>query len=592
MLCAGLGCLAQSATDVPDSSLFTLHSSLPTLHSSLPTLHSSLPTLHSSLSTHQSSIIHRDYGFIKRSDPWLSSINAAALTRFATASIAEAELSLTRTKGGFVDYHDSPNALQLEASVESFYRLSDRAVLFGSISYDNFAGKDMAGSAFTQLSPLTTHAPFDIVEDSLGNEGDKHRDVYQLTGGFGVDIYHGLSIGTRLDYTAANYAKYKDLRHKNKLMDLQLSAGFYAPLGRWGAVGANYLYHRNTESLQFSTYGKTDKVYQSLVGYAAFMGQREQFGVEGFTDKSREMPLVNDYNGLSLQFSLHPAILHSSLSTLHSSSSTLHSSLSTLHSSFFNSFSYLHRRGYYGRKSPYTITYTDHHSDIYNYAARLTLLPRRSRLCLDFSLSAENLRNDANTYRELKNDAGATYYNYYAKVKTANKLWVDGNVALTADLGIQGEQPTWTLQAGLDWMHRKQTAYLYPYYRRQRLSAREYFASATHHLATRYGVWSFSLNGSFRQGSGQPCEDLTYTQPSEKMDAPATMEVWLMREYQWLTSAQYAVGGSVKYSFLFPETQMATYAKVSLQHRKSNETNSHSQGCDHTQLSVALGCNF
>ena len=543
MLCAGLGCLAQSATGVPPSS-----------------------------------IIHRDYGFIKRSDPWLSSVNAAALTRFATASIAEAELSLTRTKGGFVDYRDSPNALQLGASVESFYRLSDRAVLFGSISYDNFAGKDMAGSAFTQLSPLTTHAPFDIVEDSLGNEGDKHRDVYQLTGGFGVDIYHGLSIGTRLDYTAANYAKYKDLRHKNKLMDLQLSAGFYAPLGRWGAVGANYLYHRNTESLQFSTYGKTDKVYQSLVGYAAFMGQREQFGVEGFTDKSREMPLVNDYNGLSLQFSLHPAILHSSLSTLHSS--------------FFNSFSYLHRRGYYGRKSPYTITYTDHHSDIYNYAARLTLLPRRSRLCLDFSLSAENLQNDANTYRELKNDAGATYYNYYAKVKTANKLWVDGNVALTADLGIQGEQPTWTLQAGLDWMHRKQTAYLYPYYRRQHLSAREYFASATHHLATRYGVWSFSLNGSFRQGSGQPCEDLTYTQPSEKMDAPATMEVWLMREYQWLTSAQYAAGGSVKYAFLFPGTQMATYAKVSLQHRKSNETNSHSQGCDHTQLSVALGCNF
>lgn len=535
MLCAGLGCLAQSATDVPNSSL-----------------------------------IHRDYGFIKRSDPWLSSVNAAALTRFATASIAEAELSLTRTKGGFVDYHDSPDALQFNASVESFYRLSDRAVLFGSISYDNFAGKDMAGSAFTQLSPLTTHAPFDIVEDSLGNEGDKHRDVYQLTGGFGVDVYHGLSIGTRLDYTAANYAKYKDLRHKNKLMDLQLSVGFYTPLGRWGAVGANYLYHRNTESLQFSTYGKNDKVYQSLVSYAAFMGQREQFGVEGYTDKSREMPLVSDCDGLGVQLSLAPV------------ASLL----------FYNSFTYAHRRGYYGRKSPYTITYTDHSSDIYSYEGRLSFVANSSRLSLGCSLSAENLRNDANTYRELKNDAGATYYNYYAKVKTANKLWVDGTVSLIADLGIHGELPTWTLQAGMDWMHRKQTAYLYPYYRRQKLNSREFHAHVTRHVTTRHGVWSFSVNGSFRQGSGIPYEDLTFATPSEKMEAPSTMEVWLMREYQWLTSAQYGIGGSVKYKFRFPGTQIDTFAKTTLMHRKANELNDYSLGCDHTQLSVALGCDF
>ena len=217
----------------------------------------------------QDSLLLRDYSFVKRSDPWLTSANTSALTRFASTNIAEAELSLTRAKGGQVDYNDSPSVLQADAGVESFFRLSSRAVVFGGISYNNYSGDDMTGSAFLNSISLATpsslvpyaaqsaqpHLPFDIVEDSLTNPGRKHRDVYHLSGGFGIDVLRGLSLGARLDYTAANYAKYKDLRHKNKLMDLQLAAGLYWPFAQWGSIGANYLYQRTTESLDFSTYG-------------------------------------------------------------------------------------------------------------------------------------------------------------------------------------------------------------------------------------------------------------------------------------------------------------------------------------------------
>ena len=547
-------------------------------------------------------------------DPWLTSSNASALTRYSLPNTAGAELWLTKGKGGFTDFSGSPDMLSVGASVESFFRLNSHAVGYGAMSYTNFSGHDMAGSAFIHstphLSPLTSHLPFDIVEDSLTNTGTKHQDTYRLTGGFGYSLAGGFALGARLDYTAANLAKYKDLRHQNKLMDLDLTAGFYIPLGYMasdgsaiGAIGANYLYHRTTESLQFSTYGKNDKVYNSLIAYANFMGHVEQFGNTGFTDKSREMPLVSDYNGLSLQFSLSPAAAWSDASC----------------PAFYNSFTYAHRRGYYGRPSPYTITYTGHESDIFRYDARLTARSQcGARFSLDLSLSAENLRNEAANYRELQNEQGATYYEYYTPIKTANKLWTDGTLALTADFGnivLKGTAParpqerpallpsgdaapyipTWTLRAGLNWHHREQTAYLYPFYRRQDIRSREPFVSLLRNIVSsrrRAAYWTAALHFSFLKGSGQPFEDLTLQVPSDKQEQPPSMDAYLWREYLWLTAAQYCIGGSVKYSFVFPGTKLPTFVSLSATHRKANETNDYSNGRDHTAATLSVGCRF
>ena len=111
----------------------------------------------------QDSLLLRDYTFIKQSDPWLTSPNAAALTRLAHQNIAQADLSLTGKKGGFTNYSGSDDATLLNANVESFYRYSQHTVFFGSMSYENFSGRHMAGSAF--INP--ERKPFDLVEDSL-----------------------------------------------------------------------------------------------------------------------------------------------------------------------------------------------------------------------------------------------------------------------------------------------------------------------------------------------------------------------------------------------------------------------------------------
>ena len=514
----------------------------------------------------QDSLLLRDYAYVKDADAWLTSRNAAALTRFASHSIANAQISLTRAKGGFTDFSDSPDAITANAEVESFYRISSRAVGYGLMSYENFSGKEMGGSAFIDTSRL----PFDLEEDSLTNLGRKHRDTYHLTGGVGIDVWRGLSLGARLDYTSANYAKYKDLRHKNKLMDMTLTTGVFWPVAGVAEVGAFYYYRRTTESLKFNLYGREDKTYVTFINYGPFIGETEQFANSGFTDKLRELPMVNNHNGIGLQLGLH---LGRSLTLT-------------------NEATLAYREGYYGRRSEYTNSYSFHRSHTYDYHGRLAYRAKASLHHIDVSIGAENLVNHFESFREKRNESGASYYEYYDPVKTANKLWVEGRVAYTAYLGIRGELPTWILTASCQWMHRKQTAYDYPYYRRQRLDNQEWGLSATRHLLLRKGILSLSLSGTFLNGSGDPFEDLTFVAPSDKQHPSPTMDTWLYREHQWLTAPQYTAGASARYAFRFPATRLATYVGASVRHHKVNAPNAYSNGRDHTQATLFLGCTF
>ena len=101
----------------------------------------------------QDSLLLRDYQYIKQQDAWLTSGNASALTRYQAKNIAETNLSLQYNRGGLTDYFESPEMLRLGAAVESFYRVSRRTVVYGSIAYENANAWRTTGSA---APPSTT----------------------------------------------------------------------------------------------------------------------------------------------------------------------------------------------------------------------------------------------------------------------------------------------------------------------------------------------------------------------------------------------------------------------------------------------------
>ncbi|MCH4147771.1 MAG: hypothetical protein LKG25_05280 [Prevotella sp.] len=508
---------------------------------------------------------YRDFDYVRDINPWLSSVNGASLTTFASANLSRADIHWQYAKGGLVDYYQSPSASKTGGSVESYYRLSKRVVTYGKISYDHFYGHRMAGSAFIDPS----RKPFDLTEDSITNVGNKERDTYNLIGSIGVDVYHGFSLGAKVDYTSANSAKYKDLREKNSYMDLNLTVGFYFPVGKAFSFGGDYFYRRNTESLRFSTYGKNDKTYKTLINYGGFIGEVEQFGGDGFTDKQNELPLFDEYGGGSLQAELRFGDF-----------------------SLFNSFLMANRHGYYGKQSAYSIVYTHHHSDVYAYNGCLSLRSKNNFHQLLWNLDIENLKNDRSTYRLLQNESGSNYYQYYDAVKTGNKVWVNGTVAYRGYLGVKNEEPTWIIYTGMNIMHRKITAYYYPYYRRQSIGNAEGFVELSRNWHIFKGLFTTTVGGSYLNGHGDVCTDGTFMEPSDKQSFPDQMVTYLHREYEYLTSSQYSIEGSAKYAFTVPKTNLQSYVKAEIHHHKANETDAYMEGKDNNSITLSIGCTF
>ena len=511
------------------------------------------------------SLLMRDFSYVMQSDPWLMGNNPSALIRFGSSTLSEATVSMTVGNGGFVNYDQSPHTLTFGASAESVYRLSPRTVVYGHMSYQNESSSNMAGSAFLN----TYHLPFDIVEDSLTNEGDEHRDTYHLKGGVGVDIWHGWSVGASFDFTAANLAKYKDLRHQNKAMDLTFSAGFYLPLGHV-SLGANYLYRRSTENIRFKVYGQSDKVYKSLIAYANFMGQVEQFTTNGYTGSNNEQPLFSARHGACVQLDWRI----------------------TPQWQWYHSMMAQYRSGYYGRESAYTITYMRHHSHIYTYQSRLSYRLPTSLHRMDVSISAERLENNQNAYLETLNEQGASQYEYFGAVKTGDKLWVDTHIGYTGDMGIDYELPRWTVATGVNIGHRKQTGYRYPYYRRQRLNQVQGYIDACRRIRLRQGILQAGLQFAYQKGSGDVYEDLTFAEPSAQQTAPPSMDAYLYRDYEYYTAPQVKVGAALKYSFVFPQTRMKTYVEGKCTYLKAYNTDAYLKGDAYTTVMLIVGVDF
>lgn len=515
------------------------------------------------------SILLRNSDYVTDADPWLPYGNAAALTRWRSDNLSWAALKANYGYGGFVNYNESNRDLRIGADVRSVYRLSKRTVGYGRISYDNAGLHNMTGSVF--IAP--ERYPFNIVEDSLTNAGKIHQDTYHLTGAIGVDLWQGLSLGGRVDFTAANAAKYKDLRHKNKLMDIDASFALYWPISTWLNIGANYRYLRHSESLIFSTYSSNDITYKSLIEYGGMMGMVEQYSSStstGLTSSSTERPLFYDGHGYGVQAELRllPGL------------------------TWTNTWDMAYLKGYYGKDTPYDIVYMRHHTHRYLYTTRLQYRTSRSLHHLDASIENEKLRNFQNQYRLSTNEHSARYYEYFQPLKTADKVWVNTHIGYTGYFGLNGETPTWLVQGGARIAYRKLTAYNYPYYRRQHWTSTEGYLNVARNLLLRKGILTIEGGFSYLKGKGDPYEDGAFIAPSDKQTQPDEMTAFLYREYAALMAPQYALHTAVQYAFIFPTTKLKSYVRTDFAYRHCNVSNDYLQGTMHWNLGITLGVNF
>ncbi len=202
---------------------------------------------------------------VYRRNAWNLGANRAGL-RCDTLSLSIAEAWAAKQNGGMTDHSasdDSFSAGVVTESIRHFKKLS----FAGSFSYDYFDGRNMSGSMF--LHPGSY--PFDIYEFTPGR---KIRENYAFTGALSVDLFGQWRAGIGIDFAASNYAKRKDLRHKNTRLDFEVAPAVQWHSGDW-TLGALYLFGKNSERIEAKEIGSTPLSYEAFFDKGLFYGIRD-----------------------------------------------------------------------------------------------------------------------------------------------------------------------------------------------------------------------------------------------------------------------------------------------------------------------------
>lgn len=507
-----------------------------------------------------------DLHFIRQSEAWLSSNNATGLKYTPLDTISEISFSGTSSKGSFINYHQSNQSHSFGGQAESYFRLNNRVMLFGGMSYTNFTGRNMGASAW--IDP--DFAPFNIVEYADTTRGEKSMETYHLTGATAIDMNNKLTVGGKIDYLSANYVKKKDLRHLNILMDLRLSLGIMYQITDFAQLGLNYNYRKRVEETNFDCYGNTDRTYNSLISWGTFYGQVEGFGSDGFTGKDDNNPLVDKTNGLSLQLNLNinPRLR------------------------LFNEFTINHRKGYFGIQSDQRKVYTEHSADVLSYKACLSYIRKKKLHILYIKASDDKLGNKKNNYYfDYDPESGITYVRYNTPTKVLSRTNRQASVEYQLHTEYKDFNPKWSIVASAEYKNREQKVSVYPLYRNQTVNRFVGKLNVQRNLLSGINQYTFLLGGRFSCGNGTLLDAGNYAGSTETPTTLRSTDFNLNREFEFLTSTCITSHVGFKYSKLLNKNKIRAFASIYYERTKATDIK-YIEGDTFNSFSISIGCSF
>ncbi|MBM6865482.1 hypothetical protein H6A66_09920 [Bacteroides caecigallinarum] len=435
--------------------------------------------------------------------------NASFLTDMECPKLSYLELNAHIRKGDMVNYYQSDDSKDFEIKTKSFYRFNERLMLSGSILYGAAKGKNMSGPCF--INPEYT--PFDIVEMDESNAGAKRREWYSLGGKVGYSLDSRISLGASLEYAVENYAKFKDLRHQNSMMDLNLSLGGKYKITDNVTFGSAYIYRRNIQRVSFKIYGNTDRQYTSLISFGGFYGRSELFGESGYTSNS--LPLFTQTNGGTLQLLWE-----------------------TSEVKWFNELGYYKDKGRFGTGSSTSITYSNHNSTKLEYRSKLIVERPRLFHVMELNVFSKSLENNENSYKESTDANGVSQIVYYGSNKVGDKRWEGADITYSFLSGNGLKRSDWFAGIGAGYYSRLITASQYPFYRKQDINTVHANLFVTKNWFKRKNIYTLSFKGGYSKGWGNMNNDGTYATVSENQKVPVSLDNFLVHEYDYYVASQ------------------------------------------------------
>jgi hypothetical protein len=505
----------------------------------------------------------KDYSFKmqKTGNAWLTSPNAAMLYTMDSSSLSVASALFETQQGKFVNYYQSDNSVKYGLETESYVKLNKKIGVYGKILYSNFRGHGMTGSVF--YDPYA--ASFNMVEQLDTNAGTKLAETYKVMCGIGAKISNRFSIGARVDYTSINYSKTKDLRHDNRIMDMDINIGSVYRFSDAFSAGLDYTYKKRVEGVNFDMNGQTDKTYYTIIDYGAFYGTTEVFGgTSGYTYENH--PLFDQSHTASLQM-----MWNTGRSV-----------------KLYGSFAYMFdNNGYYGKNGTTAIRYMEHSGSGLAFDGSLFKQGKDARYLFSVSGRYTDLTNYVNMWDRNTLSSSTTIIVYYGRNEALSRQVYDVKGEFDAYWKFSGDVPAWHLRLSASHNRRDSRSSSYPFYRKQRIRYAVADAFAERNLMSRRGYFTISLGAGYQKGGGYMARDEEY-KGSSSTSQPVTMNAYLNREYEYFTKGRIRARAGFKYSHNF--SKMLGY--VSADYDFTNPFDCTYLSGTHSVVSIKVGCAF
>lgn len=448
--------------------------------------------------------------------------NPAHLIYTGLPSFSASSVFFNKQNGKLRNYYESSNSYTYGLDITSLKNFN-KTSLYGKVGYEKFEGRDMQGSFF--IDPDKT--PFDAIELRPTASSTKGLETYQLIGGIAHKINEKWSMGGKIDYLSADFAKFRDLRHTNQLVDMTVGMGTsYQVLPRLN-FGVGFMHNRRIETMALNTHGNQEREFVLLLGYGAFLGQPHRVTRNGtYFILGTSEPLVETQNGLSFQFRF----------------------LQNERLSFLGDLHYLKGSGYYGTPGDLRIKYSEHTRDIVRFNGQVLYQAGKNQYRLDYRLNYDKLNNIENIFREENGEDGNPIIVVLGTRNVLNKYSYAGQVGISAWLDVKNDIPKWIVGVSSFYNNRDQSIDLFPYAREQNLYTLGFQASVKKNVFFHQKLLESKISIGYASGGGEPFKDINSGSGSSNSTLTSYTEL-LMHEHDFITQQRYTGAINVKYQF-------------------------------------------
>lgn len=438
------------------------------------------------------------------------SLNPVFLEEIEDSILFTTKAIYSLEKGDFTNYFAPNQSYKLHAKTDSYNRLSKRLVVQGSASYSFHKGKNVRGSSF--LDPYKT--PFNFIEEKKEVKGDRRIECYHFVGAISYQLTKQLGIGADIDYQSINFAKLKDIRNSNEILDLKTGAGVAYHISKHYTTGLSYRYKRYIEGFQPLKEGKSQKDCYAITNKGSFMGSMDLYDKRyGILNMSSKKPWVAIAHNISFQNRYN---FSTDLKT-------------------FIEVSYEKEKGHFGDEENISVIYFKHNRKTYSILLNGIKKGTKNSHILVLRGAYEKLQNNEPHSQGTTLEGGSTKVNYYGENEIFSRRQTSFSLQYNWLWGGQYLQAPWHLSFSFHHKRMKRKASYYPHFRKQDLSWQIGKVGLTRLFHIKRVDFSVHFASGFTRGKGGAPHDGMY--PNEgSTSTPMYMNELLYQEKEYLTA--------------------------------------------------------